>query len=197
MVKASSDGFIPSDFTSLFGAKSAELISLNLGLDMKAPVVPNSTWREHIPREINIILAELHDISHRYQMYFESDLLTALAEICNSPLITAMRTLPSVKALDVKPRIQYPVLNIIPIETLESLLQALTPCIETVRLYASRLNTRIQVNIPTEIFRDDVAPMLGDSRYVGKPGPPMIFGDRFPPKEQMEQVDGAGWIQEA
>lgn len=195
MVKAASDGFVPNDFTSLFGIESAKLIALHLGLDKNAPVTPRMTWKQYIGNESERIKTELHNILVRYQMYFPSELLTAIAGIYNNQLVNIMRQLPNVTQANRELGIEYPVLNI-PIDSLQPLLGNIARCVEVVRSQASRLSAFTQVGFPFDTFRDDVSPKFGDSRYVGKPGPPILIGRRIPPPEQMIQVDGAGWIQE-
>jgi hypothetical protein len=194
MVKAASDGFIPEDFTSLFGIESAKLISLHLGLDSKVHVSPVMTWKEYIAGESDTIWRELRDISNRYQMYLSDNLLSALAEIHNNQLLKIMRRLPNMTQPLKEEGIEYPVLNI-QIDTIKLLLSDIARDVETIRCQALRLKALTQVTFPDEAFRDDVGPKLGDSRYVGKPGPPMLIRSTLPLPEQMEQVDNAIWIQ--
>jgi hypothetical protein len=195
MVKAASDGFVPNNFVSLFGRESAELISLHLGLDKKALVIPSMAWKQYIAIESDIIWAKLRDISVRYQMYLPDDLLIALAVMHNSQLLGIMRQLPSMTQPDTESGIEYPVLNI-PIDILESLLGDIAHCVETVNIQALRLKALKQIDFPSETFRNDMSPKFGDSRYIGKPGPPMLIRSTLPLPEQMEQVDNAIWIQE-
>lgn len=193
MVKAASDGFIPGDFASLFGPQAANLISINLGLDKNAPVLSAITWRQHISGECEKIGTDLRDISNRYQAYFSGDLITAIAGIHNSQLLNILISMNTAPIID---GIQYPVYNIQPTAALESLLDELAGYINTARSQALRLKSSIQVGYPAEIFRDDVSPKLGESRYVEEPGPPTLIGPRLPSPEQMGPVDGASWFQE-
>lgn len=170
MVKASSEGFIPSTIEELFGKESAELISLHLSLDGNAPVAPAVPWHKYLAREARGAFDDLTSIQERYQAFLSTETLAAIVKLRNSPLLHLFVDLPLVIKYGAKRNIQRPVLNI-PLDNLWPIMQELFTAIVTIQLKAKIIHSDILPSFPSSIFRDNVKPRIGDARFTGTPGP--------------------------
>ncbi len=174
--KASSDGFIPSTIDQLFDTKAADLLSLHLSIDSRAPVVPETTWQEYITRESNLILEKLNGIQNRYQVFLPENVLVALGKLRNNPLLNVFSQLSMGSALDKKERVSRPVINFTPPETLNYLMGEILLCVKTIERASIKLEASVVPHFPDFTFREDVGPKIGSACFEGKPGVSIIIG---------------------
>jgi len=187
MVKASSDGFVPTTIRELFSEESSALISLHLGLDRNAPVTPAVSWQKYLSREARWAFDDLTSIQERYQAFLSGETLAAIVKLRNNPLLHLFTDLPHIMRYSTKRDIQRPVLNI-PLSNLQPLMKDLLTSIEAVQRNARNLNTEIVPAFPSSIFRDNVKPTIGDSRFTGTPGPQVCI--RYPHTSTEESTFG-------
>lgn len=181
MVKASSDGFMPSTIEELFGKKSSELICLHLALGQNAPTQPKIPWNQYIAREAKITKDGLSSILERYQAFISENVLAAIGTLQNNHLLNIFELLPSAIQNDEQQGIKIPVLNI-QLDCLEPIMDEIVSSIKIVQREAKRLNTNPVINFPNTTFRTDIkiGPKFGDSRFEGQPGPGIYIGPEPP-----------------
>lgn len=179
MIKASSDGFVPSTIEDLFGAKSIDLISLHLALSSRAPVTSNITWLDYIGREARLLVDGLTDIQDRYQAFLPESVLATIGTLRNNSLFSVFIQLPNVVTSDAQHNIQRPVLNI-QIENLKPLMDEIVISVKTIQQSAVKINAKIVPRLPSPTFRDDVSPKIGEARFDGQPGPGIFIGEQPP-----------------
>lgn len=179
MVKASSDGFIPSTIEDLFGTNATELISFHLGLDKRAPVFPEIPWQDHITREAKFVVDNLTNVQERYQAFLPGHTLAALGTLRNNSLFHVFGSLSNMTKTDALQNIKRPVLNIPP-ENLQMLMDNILVSVKTVQQEAKRLKAPIVPSFPSSTFRDDVKPDIGDARFEGQLGPGIFIGKELP-----------------
>ncbi len=177
MVKASSNGFIPSTIKELFGIEAAGLISLHLNLDKPAPVTSSIPWRNYITMEARYVLDRLSFVHTHYLAFLHEDALVALAQLRNNPLLQVLSE--ALHTTAVGQDISHPVLNI-PLESLTPLMSEMLVSVEKIQQEAERLNTAIVPNLSRFALRDNVKPKIGDSRFEGQPGPRIFIGKEPP-----------------
>ena len=181
LFKASSDGFIPSSMEELFDAKAADLLSLHLAINGRAPVIPNITWQEHITRESSLILNELAGIQDRYQAFLPENVLVALSKLRNNTLLNAFSQLSYGAALDRQENISRPVINFVPLAKLTVLMNEVLLCVKTIQQESIKLKASAVPQFPSFDFQNDVEPKVGSARFEGKPG--VSFFIEFPVQE--------------
>jgi len=179
MIKASSDGFVPTTIDDLFGPKSIDLISLHLALSSHAPVTSNITWLDHIGREARLLVDGLTDIQHQYQAFLPESVLATIGTLRNNSLFRVFIQLPNVVTIDAQHNIQRPVLNI-QIENLKPLMDEIVISVKAIQQSAVKINAKIVPTFPSFTFRDDVTPKIGESRFDGQLGPPLFISEQPP-----------------
>ena len=175
--KAASDGFIPSTIDELFDAKAADLLSLHLDMNGRAPVTSGITWQEHITRESCLILNELTSVQDRYQAFLPGNSLVAIGKLRNNTLLIVFNQLSHGANLDKQENIQRPVINFIPLEKLTFLMNEILSCVKTIQQASIKLKTPTTPQFPSFDFRSDVEPKVGSARFEGNPGVPFIIGE--------------------
>jgi len=175
MIKASSNEFIPYDIDALFSNESQELVSLHLGIDKLAPNTSKTSWRYHIQNECKFIHEQLGSIQQRYYLLFSEDVLGAIGELYNNPLLNALMVVNDMDAADKRFRVKRPVLNI-PLDQMSILMTEILRSVKKAERYTNKLNLKIKIQFPSQTFRSDFLPKLGDSRYDGQPGPGYSIG---------------------
>jgi len=179
--KASSDGFIPSTIDEIFDAKAADLLSLHLAIDNRAPVTSAITWQEHITRESRLILNELTGIQDRYQAFLPENVLVALSKLRNNTLLVVFSQLSHGAELDKQENVPRPVINFVPLEKLTFLMNEVLLCVKTIQRESIKLKASTVPQFPSFDFRNDVEPKVGSARFEGKPGVGFII--EFPVQE--------------
>lgn len=163
--KASSDGFIPSTIDQLFDTRAADLLSLHLSIDSRAPEYTNITWQEYITRESHLIQKNLNLIQDRYQAFFPEDVLVALGKLRNNTLLIVFNQLSAGANFDKQERVSRPVINFTPPETLNCLMSEILSCVKTIERVSIKLDASIIPHFPNFTFRDDVSPNIGSARF--------------------------------
>jgi hypothetical protein len=181
MVKASSDGFVPSTIEELFGKKSSELICLHLALGQNAPTQPKMPWKKYISREARSTKDGLSSILERYQAFISESVLAAIGTLQNNILLDILANLEQL------PPPAIPVLNI-QLDCLEQIMNEIVSSIKIVEREVKRLNTDPAIKFPNATFRTDIniGPKFGDSRFEGQPGPGIYIGTE-PPSSWQQQ----------
>jgi len=179
MIKASSDGFVPSTIEDLFGAKAMDLISLHLSLSSRAPVTSNITWLEHIGERTQHLVDELTDIHNRYQAFLPESVLATIGTLRNNNLFSVFIKVPNMVTSDIQHKIQRPVLNI-QIEDLKLLMDEIIISVKTIQQSAVKINAKFVPRFPSMTFRDDVKPKIGEARFDGQPGPAIFIREQLP-----------------
>ncbi|MBU2535539.1 MAG: hypothetical protein KKD83_05160 [Chloroflexi bacterium] len=179
MIKASSDGFVPTTIEELFSARSMDLIFLHLSLSNNAPVTPKITWLDHISRETRLLKDRLTDIQDRYQAFLPEGVLAAIGILRNNSLFSVFLELPNVVTSDKQHNVQRPVLNI-SIGNFELLMDEIVIPVKTIHQSALNIDAKIVPKFPSSTFRDDVNPKIGESRFDGQPGPRIFIGEQPP-----------------
>jgi len=172
MVKAASDGFMPSTVDDLFGDKAAELISLHLHLDGHAPDTSETVWIDYIALESEQFITALSLLRSRYIAFLSEDMFAALTAMKNNDLMNMLAHCRNLHKWDVKSHIRRPVLNI-PLDQLRPLMAEILVSVKTMEKEAVKLNARIVPKFPQFALRADVEPKIGSARYDGEPGPGM------------------------
>lgn len=175
--KAASDGFIPSTIDELFDAKAADLLSLHLDINGRAPVTSGIAWQEHITRESCLILNELTSIQDRYQAFLPENVLVAIGKLRNNTLLIAFSQLSHGAELDKQENIPRPVINFTPLEKLTFLMNEILLCVKIIQQASIKLNTLTIPRFPSFDFRKDVEPKVGSARFEGSPGVAFIIGE--------------------
>lgn len=175
MVKASSDGFIPSTADELLGDKATKLISLHLHVEKPFYADLNIVWLDYIASEFEKIKNNLFSLLSRYAAFLSEDVLAELAALGDNQLVRSLAQSGGEHQMDVIQHISRPVLNI-PFDQLRPLMAEILVSVKTVEREALKLNARKVVQFPQFTFRDDVAPKIGSARYEGSPGPPTFLG---------------------
>lgn len=175
MVKASSTGFIPKSMDELFDAEAADLISLHLDLYKPAPVTPQILWPQYMSNETRYVLSKLSEVQNHYQSFFPENVTAEIAELRNNRLLLILQNVSGMVEVDIRENIKCPVLNIIPPDALRQSMKDILNCVKTLQQDANRLKTTTAPHFPHFTFREDVLPKLGDSRYEGLPGPPIVI----------------------
>ena len=175
MVKASSDGFMPSTVDDLFGDEAAELISFHLHLDGHAPDTSNMVWIDYIALESETFITALSLLRSRYIAFLSEDLFAALTALKNNDLMNMLAHCRNLHKWDVKSHIRRPVLNI-PLDQLRPRMEKILIGVKTVEKEAVKFNAQMVPQIFQSEFRDDVEPKIGSARYEGEPGPGASIG---------------------
>lgn len=172
MVKAASDGFMPSTVDDLFGDKAAELISLHLHLDGHAPDTSETVWIDYIALESEQFITALSLLRSRYIAFLSEDMFEALTALKNNDLMNMLAHCRNLHKWDVKSHIRRPVLKI-PLDQLRPLMAEILVSVKTMEKEAVKLNARIVPKFPQFALSADVEPKIGSARYDGEPGPGM------------------------
>jgi hypothetical protein len=175
MIKASSNGFIPSTIEELFGAEAQELISLHLWLDKQASTSTSVQWQDYMAAETRNIIDSLSSISERYQFFLSPDILIAIGNLRNNALLDVIKSFPAMNRVTSQLGIKHPVLNI-PLNTLKAIMESMLTSVDVVEKEAKKRKTDIVPQFPTFTFRDDVLPKVGEARFDGQPGPSIYIG---------------------
>jgi len=176
MIKASSNRYKPSNIDDLFSSEAAELISLHLALDYNAPVTSKIRWSDYIAQETCNIVDQLTSIQNRYQSFFPESVFTAIGTLQNNALFSMFKQFKGVIDLDKQRNLKRPVLNIIPQETLNALMNEVLICVKIIQKAAVRLESSTTPKFPSFKFREDVSPKYGEARYNDEPGVGCIIG---------------------
>jgi len=102
-----------------------------------------------------------------------------LANIRDSSLLAVLQHCADMVKATTRMGINKPVLNI-PLDTLQPLMGEILRSVKTIQKEATRLKANVVPHFPNDTFRSDVAPKMGNSRYEGAPGPPLLIGSEFP-----------------
>lgn len=168
--KASSDEYLPSSLEELFDDKATNLLSLHLAIKEQDPTIFNTTWQAYLSRESEKILNELTETQSRYQIFLSETCLIVLSKLRANGLLRFFVTQNKTADFDQQKGVYRPVFNFVPTNNVSIFLKEILSCINTIQKETRKLNAPTILQIPSFIFRNDVAPIVGSARFEGTPG---------------------------
>lgn len=130
----------------------------------KAPVLPDMRWYEYLASECGRFKEQVNLTLTKFSTDIDPDLLDVLEELVNSPFLSFIIQAPAINVIDQRlgfARSQNLFMGLGPI--VKDYVNAFSKLLE---LYNANVADMDRVSLPPGIWRNDVAPKLGDSRVA-------------------------------